>query len=146
MTERTEVRFNAYNNTNTDIYTAGSGRPILYNIVDFNVGGGTYNTTGYTYTIPIEGIYLIGASCVKNSSRSSAQIMLIRNGVLSILSLARSNNDSTVNSTLNMNTLYYFQKDDKVYVRLIFSGLKFNSVSVPAGNIYNSFWGIRLNY
>jgi transketolase len=146
MTERTEVRFNAYNNTSSSIFTAGGGRPIWYNIVDFNVGGGTYDTTGYTYTIPIEGTYLIGASYTKNHSRSTAQIMLKRNGVLSILSVARGADTSTQNTTLNMNTLYYFLKDDIVYVRLIYSGLKFNSVSVPAGNIYNSFWGIRLSY
>lgn len=148
MTERTEVRFNAFNNTNSAIFTGGSGRPVWYDNIDFNVGGGTYNTTDYTYTIPIAGTYLIGASYAKKSSRSTAQIRLIRNGVQSILSESRGLEGGTAdtNKTLNMNTLYYFLKDDIVYVRLVWSGLKFNATSFPTANIYNSFWGIRLDY
>ena len=51
MTQRQEVRFNVYNRT-ANIISTGVNMP--YDIIDFNEGGGTYDTTTYQYTFSVK--------------------------------------------------------------------------------------------
>ena len=65
MTERQEVRFNVYGKNN-DIVSSGTG--MKYDLIDFNVGGGSYSTSTYTYTVAVAGTYLIGYSYMKRTT------------------------------------------------------------------------------
>ena len=47
MTQRQEVSFNVYNKTAN---TVSNGATFPFDIIDFNTGGGTYNTTTLRYT------------------------------------------------------------------------------------------------
>ena len=53
-----QPRFMAYRTT--DI-TFVSPTDVIYNVIKYNVGGGTYNTTTGTYTVPVAGLYMFTA-------------------------------------------------------------------------------------
>ena len=55
MTQRQEVRFNVYNKT-ANILSTGVNMP--YDVIDFNEGGWTYDTTTYQYTFSVAGTYV----------------------------------------------------------------------------------------
>lgn len=65
MTLTNQPRFMAYYTPNNNIVIS-SGVNIPYNGLKYHIGGG-YNTTNYTYTIPIAGLYLFTLSFFSNS-------------------------------------------------------------------------------
>ena len=52
MTQRQEVSFNVYNKT-ADVISTNATFP--FNAIDFNKGGGNYNTTTSRYTFAVAG-------------------------------------------------------------------------------------------
>lgn len=143
MTERTEVRFNFYNKTDDEI---GVGN-LAYNQVAFNEGGGVYDFDNYTYTIPIDGTYLIGYSYVKGGS-SYTDFKCIRSGTTIILNRAQLNGTSGINYSMGGTFLFNFLAGDiiSVYSIFDFTRPRMNSFAYDTEDIYNSFWGIRLDY
>jgi hypothetical protein len=80
MTERPEVRFNVYNDTN-EIY---GGEVIFpYNRIDFDTVGG-YDMDTYKYTFQVSGTYLIGISYQKTSNIGGLFIRLDKNGTTTV--------------------------------------------------------------
>jgi hypothetical protein len=81
MTQRQEVSFNVYNKTAN---TISNGQTFPFDIIDFNTGGGTYDTTTLRYTFGVTGKYLIGVSYVtigaNNNVAALCNIRLTRNG------------------------------------------------------------------
>ena len=88
MTERTEVRFNVYNKTDSVI---SSNNFIPFDVVDFNVGG-LYDILTYKYTFLVAGSYIIGESQSKNEAHGEVQIRLERDGIMSIISRVHNTN------------------------------------------------------
>ena len=80
MTQRQEVSFNVYNKTANVI----SNATFPFDIIDFNTGGGTYDTTTSRFTFAVAGNYLIGVSYVtiagNNFVAALCNIRLTRNG------------------------------------------------------------------
>jgi len=79
----TIVRFKAFYRGG---FTQISSINYPYNTVAYNIGGGTYDTTNYTYTIPISGLYFFTFSYMTNAATS--QVELQKDGVIQL----RSNN------------------------------------------------------
>jgi hypothetical protein len=88
MTERTEVRFNVYNKTDSVI---SSGSIIPFDVVDFNVDG-LYDISTYKYTFLVSGTYMIGESHSKGLQTGEVQIRLERDGITSIISRVHNTN------------------------------------------------------
>jgi hypothetical protein len=141
MTERTEVRFKIYNKTNN---TVSANSVIPFNEVDFNVGG-LYDISTYIYTFLVAGTYMIGESHNKiEKNQGELQFRLLRGGITRIISRVHNTNgfsDETLNSCL----IYKFLVEDKIFC---FTGgiVKMNNFAYTTNDIYNSFWGIRLDY
>jgi hypothetical protein len=141
MTERTEVRFKIYNKTNN---TVSANSVIPFNEVDFNVGG-LYDISTYIYTFLVAGTYMIGESHNKiETNQGELQFRLLRGGITRIISRVHNTNgfsDETLNSCL----IYKFLVEDKIFC---FTGgiVKMNNFAYTTNDIYNSFWGIRLDY
>ena len=140
MTERTEVRFNVYNKTNNLTSTQSI---IPFNVVDFDVGG-SYNISTYKYTFLVSGTYMIGESHSKNEANAEVQIHLERGGITKIISRVH-NTNGFINETLNSCLVYQFIVGDVLFC--FTTGIvKMNNITYNTHDIYNSFWGIRLDY
>jgi hypothetical protein len=142
MTERQEVRFNVYNNTNNSY---GAGSILAFNIIDFNVGG-FYDFNTYKYTFSVSGTFLIGISYNKLNSGDDGRLrfQLTRGGNTETIAYIASKGG--LRSTINNCFVYQFEVGDIIFGQVDFGAPRMNLVAVPAGNIYNSFWGIRLDY
>jgi hypothetical protein len=140
MTQRTEVRFNFYNKT--DSLTSPNSF-IPFDVVDFNVGG-LYDISTYRYTFLVAGTYMIGESHSKNEENAEVQIRVIRGGITSVISRVHNTNGFT-NETLNSFLIYNFLVGD--VITCFTTGIvKMNNITYTSNDIYNSFWGIRLDY
>ena len=72
--------------TASDQTLASPGPTILpFNVVLFNRGGGTFNTSAYTYTVPLTGYYWVYAQLYGTNSGGSATMStrIYKNGSLS---------------------------------------------------------------
>jgi len=140
MTQKTEVRFNFYNKT--DSLTSPNSF-IPFDVVDFNVGG-LYDISTYRYTFLVAGTYMIVESHSKNEANAEVQIRVIRGGITSIISKVHNTNGFT-NETLNSCLIYNFLVGD--VITCFTTGIvKMNNITYTTNDIYNSFWGIRLDY
>ena len=140
MTQRTQVRFNFYNKT--DSLTSPNSF-IPFDVVDFYVGG-LYDISTYQYTFLVAGAYMIGESHSKNEANAEVQIRVIRGGITSIISRVHNTNGFT-NETLNSCLIYNFLVGD--VITCFTTGIvKMNNITYTTNDIYNSFWGIRLDY
>jgi len=146
MTQRQEVSFNVYNKTAN---TISNGQTFPFDIIDFNTGGGTYDTTTLRYTFGVTGKYLIGVSYVtigaNNNVAALCNIRLTRNGETTTINTTINAEQIYENVTTKTCFVYQFEVGDKIFC--VASQLpKMNSFAYTANNIYNSFWGIRLDY
>ena len=109
MTQRQEVRFNVYNKT-ANILSTGVNMP--YDVIDFNEGGGTYDTTTYQYTFSVAGTYVIGESHIKGHTISAGgiDIRLIRNGETIILNRLQSAEQGYNARTIKSCLIYKFEE------------------------------------
>jgi hypothetical protein len=146
MTQRQEVSFNVYNKTAN---TISNGQTFPFDIIDFNTGGGTYDTTTLRYTFGVTGKYLIGVSYVtigaNNNVAALCNIRLTRNGETTTINTTINAEQIYENVTTKTCFVYQFEVGDKIFC--VASQLpKMNSFAYTTNNIYNSFWGIRLDY
>jgi hypothetical protein len=137
MTERTEVRFNVYNKTDSVI---SSNNFIPFDVVDFNVGG-LYNVSTYKYSFLVAGTYIIGDSHSKNKATGEIQIRLERNGIMSIISRTLNTNGFS-NNTITSCLVFKFIIEDVLYcyTALGTGALKMNNTLYTTDYIYNFFW------
>lgn len=144
MTERQEVRFNVYGKNNT-IVSNGTG--MKYDLIDFNVGGGSYDTSTYKYTVAVAGTYLIGYSYMKKTNTNPARTYLevIRDGT----TLRIEAKLITLNSygrSITGSVIYKLEVDDILFLNSKFGSPAVNTTAYTSDDIKNSFWGIRLDY
>jgi len=143
MTEREVARFKVY----TKIRSAlAVGVVFPYDEIDFNIGG-TFDTETHKYTIGNAGTYLIGLSYNKkaNSNGGSVNIQYERNNIT--YAINRSQSAETVsNRTISACIMNKFEVGDTLYVSTAFGGPLTNLATYTTDDIYNSFWGIRLDY
>jgi hypothetical protein len=144
MTERQEVRFNVYGKNN-DIVSNQTG--MKYDLIDFNVGGGTYSTSTYTYTVAVAGTYLIGYSYMKRTNTNPARTYLevIRNGT-TIRIEAKLIPLNSVGRSISGSVVYKLEVDDILFLNSRFGSPAVNYEAYTSDDIKNSFWGIRLDY
>lgn len=141
MTEREQVCFKFYNTTTS---TVSTGTNLPFNNVDFNIGG-SYDDVNYEYTFLKKGTYLIGLSFVKGTNNSAVRFFLNRGGTTTnIVTMTKGNLYS--NSTVDGVIMYDFDVNDILYSRSLYGSPKMNKEVVPTGNIYNSWWGVRLSW
>jgi len=146
MTQRQEVSFNVYNKTAN---TVSNGQTFPFDIIDFNTGGGTYDTTTLRYTFGVTGKYLIGVSYVtigaNNNVAALCNIRLTRNGETTTINTTINAEQIYENVTTKTCFVYQFEVGDIIFC--VASQLpKMNSFAYTTNDIYNSFWGIRLDY
>ena len=144
MTERQEVRFNVYGKNN-DIVSSGTG--MKYDLIDFNVGGGSYSTSTYKYTVAVAGTYLIGYSYMKRTNTNPARMYLevIRNGT-TIRIEAKLITLNSYGRSISGTVIYKLEVDDILFLNSKFGNPAVNYASYTSNDIKNSFWGIRLDY
>ena len=113
MTQRQEVRFNVYNKT-ANILSTGVNMP--YDVIDFNEGGGTYDTTTHQYTFSVAGTYVIGESHIKGHTISAGgiDIRLIRNGDTIIINRLSAEQGYKAR-TLESCPIYKFEVNDMLF-------------------------------
>jgi hypothetical protein len=114
MTQRQEVRFNVYNRT-ANIISTGVNMP--YDIIDFNEGGGIYDTTTYQYTFSVAGTYVIGESHTKGllNPAGGIDIKLIRNGQTIVLNRSQSAEPGYDARTIKSCLIYKFEENDILF-------------------------------
>ena len=120
-----------------------------FDIIDFNTGGGTYDTTTLRYTFGVTGKYLIGVSYVtiggNNNVAALCNIRLTRNGGTTTINTTINAEQIYENVTTKTCFVYQFEVGDIIFC--VASQLpKMNSFAYITNDIYNSFWGIRLDY
>ena len=144
MTERQEVRFNVYGKNN-DVVSKGTG--MKYDLIDFNVGGGSYSTSTYKYTVAVAGTYLIGYSYMKRYNTNPARMYLevIRNGT-TIRIEAKVFTLNSIGRSISGSVVYKLEVDDILFVNSKFGNPAVNFTAYTSNDIKNSFWGIRLDY
>ena len=147
MSERTQVRFKVYSQSSGLL---GADINLPYNLIDFNVGGGTYDTTNYTYTIPINGTYLIGATHMRGANSGSGQTILIvnRGATKREINLTQHTLTGMSGLTLIHSTMYQFLAGDNIYVycQYSYTRVAMNMETYTGNDIKNSFWGVRLDW
>jgi hypothetical protein len=143
MTETAEVRSNVNSKTNSVI---SSNNFIPFDVVDFNVGG-LYNISTYKYTFLVAGTYTIGESHSKNEANGEVQIRLERDEIMRVISRVN-NTNGFLNNTINSCLVYKFIVRDVLYCYTAIStgNIQINNTTYTTNDIYNSFWGIRLDY
>jgi len=143
MTERTENRFNVNNKTDSVI---SSNNFIPFDVVDINVVG-LHNMSTYKYTFLVAGTYIIGERNSKNEANGEVQIRLERDGIMRIITRVH-NTNGLLNNTIISCLVYKFIVGDVLYCYTAIStgNIKMNNTTYTTNDIYNSFWGIRLDY
>ena len=143
MTQRTQVRFNFYNKT--DSLTSPNSF-IPFDVVDFNVGG-LYDISTYKYTFLVAGTYIIGESHTKQQRGGEVRFRLERNGIMRAISRFH-NTNGFLNNTINSCLVYKFRVGDVLYCYTVLGAgnVKMNNTTYTTDDMYNSFWGIRLDY
>ena len=143
MTQRQEVRFNVYNRT-ANIISNGLNMP--YDVIDFNEGG-IYDTSTYQYTFSVAGTYLIGESHMKAllNPAGGIDIRLIRDGQTINLNRLQSAETGYNAQTLKSCLIYKFEENNILFC-VAGSFPKMINSAYTTNDIYNSFWGIRLDY
>jgi hypothetical protein len=146
MTQRQEVSFNVYNKTAGIV---SNGQTFPFDIIDFNTGGGTYDTTNLRYTFAVAGNYLIGVSYVtiggNNFVAALCNIRLTRNGVTTTINTTINAEQIYENVTTKTCFVYQFEVGDIIFC-VALQKPKMNNFAYTTNDIYNSFWGIRLDY
>ena len=148
MTQREEVRFKVYTKSSINI-TGTNYFPLQ--LIDFNEGDGSYNTTTYTYTVQNAGTYFLGFSSNygSNNYNSAHRIFLERivDGVSTTRVINRGLQTSrSPNCSLNSCFMYKLEVDDKLYIREWYGRSLTVISSYTSDDTLNSFWGIRLDY
>ena len=147
MTERQEVRFNFYNKS-ADIISNDVNMP--FDEIDFNEGGGTYDLSTYEYTIPVSGTYFIGLSYVKGSTGTSraalVTINITRDETTTIINRSQNTEQNYSKQTIKSCLIFQFLKGDILFCRCFSQEPRMNNTAYKTDDIYNSFWGIRLDY
>jgi hypothetical protein len=143
---RTEVRFSVYSKR---MATAGGGNPMIYDEVNFDIGlnNNNYDETTYKYTVPLSGVYIIGYSYIKLATGQPARAALVitRDGVnIDIQTTVIVNN--VPYTTLTGCVVYKLVAGDLLFLQSRFGSPRVNLATVTTDDIYNSFWGIRLDY
>lgn len=142
---RTEVRFSVYSKGAS---VNSTGNPLIYDLVNFDVGGlnNNYDTSTYKYTVPLDGIYLIGYSYIKLvTGPGRSALVITREGVnIDIQTTLRT--DGTTSTTLTGCVVYKLLAGDILYLATRFGNPRVNLAAHTTDNVYNSFWGIRLDY
>jgi hypothetical protein len=86
---------------------------------------------------------MIAESHSKNEANAEVQIRVIRGGITRIISRTHNTNRFT-NETLNSCLIYNFLVGD--VITCFTTGIvKMNNFAYTTNDIYNSFWGIRLD-
>ena len=146
MTQRQEVSFNVYNRTANVISGTNT---FQFNVIDFNKGGGTFNTSNYRYTFGVAGKYLIGVSYVTiggdNFVAALLLMRLLRNGITTTINTTINAEQQYENVTTKTCFVYQFEVGDVLYCEAR-QEPKMNNFDYTTNDIYNSFWGIRLEY
>ena len=147
MTQRTEARFKVFSRANNSVFSTFN-----YNIIDFNVGG-TYDTTTYEYTVDNSGTYLMGYSYTKrnpytgtNPFIGASNVRLTRGDTTYTISDTRMIGQGYANTTLGNCFVYRFEAGDKLKVVTAGGQPRMNRSAYSGNNIFNPWWGIKLNY
>ena len=146
MTQRTEARFKVFNRTNKTVFST-----FEYDNIDFNVGG-TYDTSTYEYTFENAGTYSIGYSYSKKGSTQGSNLFIgasklqLTRGDTTYTISNSSFNERCTNTTIRYCIVYRFEVDDKLQIEAAGGQPKMNRFDYGGNDIYNSLWGIKLNY
>ena len=148
MTQREEVRFKVYTKASTSLV---GGQVFPLELIDFNEGDGSYNTTTYTYTVQNAGTYLLGLSYNKrlftNKGSTDIRIDRVVDGVSTTRTINRSQEVETgTYLTINPVIMYKLEVGDELYCLSNFGNPLTNISSYTSDDTLNSFWGIRLDY
>lgn len=149
MTERTQVRFKFYTQ-NRDITSTGAILPLQ--LTNFNVGGGTYDATNYKYTFSTAGTYFISYTYIKVVANNSYGRLILERGDNTFQIGFSGGVVKTTGGSFGVSTgdviLYQFQVGDIIYIKLDDeNSCRPTPFINPTGdNIFNSFWGVRLDY
>ena len=144
MTEREKVCFKAYGKSNS---VGGSGTSLPYNIIDFNIGGGSYNTSTYKYTVGVAGTYLISYSYMKryNNGVATVALAVTRSGSTLFYNLSL-NTENILSTTIYSSTIVKLEVGDIVWIRRSSGSASVNYATYTTSEIKNAFWGIRLDW
>jgi len=148
MTQREEVRFKVYTKSSINI-TGTNYFPLQ--LIDFNEGDGSYNTTTYKYSVQNAGTYLLGLSYIKaeiqHAGRCEMYLNRVVDGVSTTRKIHRSQEVRTgAYLTINPVLMYKLEVGDEIYCRAGYGNPYTNRSSYTGDHTLNSFWGIRLDY
>ena len=148
MTQREEVRFKVYTKSRINI-TGTNYFPLQ--LIDFNEGDGSYNTTTYKYSVQNAGTYLLGLSYIKaeiqHAGRCEMYLNRVVDGVSTTRKIHRSQEVRTgAYLTINPVLMYKLEVGDEIYCRANYGNPYTNRSSYTGDHTLNSFWGIRLDY
>ena len=148
MTQREEVRFKVYTKSRINI-TGTNYFPLQ--LIDFNEGDGSYNTTTYKYSVQNAGTYLLGLSYIKaeiqHAGRCEMYLNRVVDGVSTTRKIHRSQEVRTgAYLTINPVLMYKLEVGDEIYCRAGYGNPYTNRSSYTGDHTLNSFWGIRLDY
>ena len=148
MTQREEVRFKVYTKSSINI-TGTNYFPLQ--LIDFNEGDGSYNTTTYKYSVQNAGTYLLGLSYIKaeiqHAGRCEMYLNRVVDGVSTTRKIHRSQEVRTgAYLTINPVLMYKLEVGDEIYCRANYGNPLTNLNSYTSDDTLNSFWGIRLDY
>ena len=148
MTQREEVRFKVYTKSRINI-TGTNYFPLQ--LIDFNEGDGSYNTTTYIYSVQNAGTYLLGLSYIKaeiqHAGRCEMYLNRVVDGVSTTRKIHRSQEVRTgAYLTINPVLMYKLEVGDEIYCRAGYGNPYTNRSSYTGDHTLNSFWGIRLDY
>ena len=148
MTQREEVRFKVYTKSSINI-TGTNYFPLQ--LIDFNEGDGSYNTTTYKYSVQNAGTYLLGLSYIKaeiqHAGRCEMYLNRVVDGVSTTRKIHRSQEVRTgAYLTINPVLMYKLEVGDEIYCRANYGNPYTNRSSYTGDHTLNSFWGIRLDY
>ena len=119
-----------------------------YNVIDFNEGGGSYDTSTYRYTFSVAGTYFIGESHTKGNTSGAGVVdfILIRNDITGLINRIQETEYGFLGATMKSCLVFKFEVGDILFCRSAFGNPRMNNTTYTTNDIYNSFWGIRLDY